>query len=238
MARLFAAVLSCIGAVVALGPPGQYFPVLTQFSLQTPYPSGGGVEIIKQPALMTYNDSVFYAGTLSSGTLAMFFWTPEDGAHTSGSKYPRSELSENILWTFSGTNVMNASVTVMEVPAGDSITIGQVHLNGVSGSCSICIELEWSAGDIIAHYRDSSCGSQKQTVGTGYKIGDVVNYELTIIGTQASAKTGTGSYSWDAGSWQPKAPLYFKVGNYLQVAGTSKTVGSVVAVSHISVSHK
>ena len=86
-------------AVSAVNPPGSYFN-LSAFKLQLPLSDGnGGVVEIDQPQLETYSSAYFYTDPSDNG---MTFWCPENGAHTSGSNYPRSELRDNTDFTFSG----------------------------------------------------------------------------------------------------------------------------------------
>ena len=48
-----------------------------------------------------------------------------------------------------------------------SVTIGQAHVDGISGHCSIFVELMWTDGTVTAHLRDKSCGNVNVVVGTG-----------------------------------------------------------------------
>jgi hypothetical protein len=201
----------------AIPPPGAVFN-LSAWTLQLPVSDGhGGVVEIKEPQLDTYTSEYFYTNG-SSANNAMTFWCPEDGAHTSGSSYPRSELRETADWTFIGTNRLNVTIAVLEEPTGGAITIGQVHVDGLSHSCSIVIELEWESGDIVAHLRDDQCNPVSKTVGTGYAIGDPVHYSIGIDGLDAFASTDTGSMPPYSYSWMnTSVPIYFKVGDYVSV---------------------
>jgi hypothetical protein len=198
-------------------PPGAVFN-LSAWTLQLPVSDGhGGVVEIKEPQLDTYTSEYFYTNG-SSANNAMTFWCPEDGAHTSGSSYPRSELRETADWTFIGTNRLNVTIAVLEEPTGGAITIGQVHVDGLSHSCSIVVELEWESGDIVAHLRDDQCNPVSKMVGTGYAIGDPVHYSIGIDGLDAFASTDTGSMPPYSYSWMnTSVPIYFKVGDYVSV---------------------
>lgn len=84
----------------------------------------------------------------------MTFWSPINGAHTSGSSYPRSELRQLLDFNYSGTHVLSVTMAVRVVPTNGKITIGQAHFDGVSRACSIFCELEWQSGSVVSHVRD------------------------------------------------------------------------------------
>ena len=184
-------VVACAAAAAAAPPPppGALFN-LSSFQLQLPTSNGqGGVTVISQPELATYTSAYFYT---NATTKAITFWCPEDGAHTSGSSYPRSELRQIPNWHFKGRSQLNATMAVLKLPSGGSITIGQVHADGLQGHCSIIIELEYTNGDIIAHLRDSACKGVTKKVGSGYALGQSFSYTLTIDNTLATATTDSG----------------------------------------------
>ena len=176
------ALLSVAGAAAASlraqAPPGETFD-LTNWKLQLPVAAaGGGVEEVSQPALRTYSSEYFQTDAKTGG---IAFWAPVNGAHTGGSKYPRSELRENIDFGFnSGTHALNATVIVTELPPGSkSITIGQLHADGLSGSCSIIVELEYTAGEVVSHLRGapsgSTCKGHSVTVGKAIPLGSPID---------------------------------------------------------------
>jgi hypothetical protein len=198
----------------------------------------GGVTVISQPALATYTSPYFFT---NSSTNEMTFWCPENGAHTSGSSFPRSELRQIPNWYFKGHSQLNVTMRVSKVPSTGSITIGQVHADGLQGHCSIVIELEYTNGDIDAHLRDSACKGVTKKVGSGYALGESFSYSLTIDGTLATASSDSGTmapydYSWPTIGGIPteQVPIYFKLGDYVQAATNSATEGGVVAVESFS----
>lgn len=151
----FALLASTAVVAAALAPPGQLFN-LSNWDLQLPVSNGnGGVVVISQPALASYTSEYFY--TNASDGNSMTFWAPINGAHTSGSSYPRSELRELIDFNYSGTHILSVNMTVFEVPPNGKITIGQAHFDGVTRACSIFCELEWQpVGSIVSHVRDEA----------------------------------------------------------------------------------
>ena len=136
---------------------------LTSYTLQTPYASGSTIVQIKNPQLQRYNDSTFYAAACTAGSgSCVYFFTPEDGAHTSGSSYPRSELRQNFDWSTPAAGSKEAhwsaaTLAVLNAGSADSVCIGQIHADGISGHCSIIVELEcaWGGGrwpfPVVAH---------------------------------------------------------------------------------------
>jgi hypothetical protein len=154
--QLLALCLVSVVPVLAVPAPGQLFN-LTNWKLQLPQASKkGGVVEISQPALATYSSPNFYTNATD---MSMTFWCPINGAHTSGSGFPRSELRELFNFTTQGTHVLAVTMRVDEIPPSGSITIGQAHLDGLSGACSIFCELEWTNGEIVSHVRTQTCSS-------------------------------------------------------------------------------
>lgn len=222
-------------------PPGEIFN-LTSWKLQLPVADAKGkiIEVL-QPELATYNSSWFY--TDESGGSAVFF-APENGAHTSGSSFPRSELRENIDFLIDSrdtkTHTLNATVRVLTDGTAKKVTIGQLHGDGLSGHCSIIVELEWEDGTIVSHVRDRSCKNIDQVVGTGYALGDAISYSIISRGHAVTVSTDRGSakpysYSWLDGT---NYPAYFKSGSYLQSTGASSTVGGTVQLDALLTRHQ
>jgi hypothetical protein len=150
---------------LALSPPGVLFN-LSSWGLQLPLSNGkGGVTQVLQPALKTYTSAYFYTDPADNG---MTFWCPENGATTGGSSFPRSELREEFDFDLSpGRHVLNATVAVLSANSSKaSVTIGQAHVDGISGHCSIFVELMWTDGTVTAHLRDKSCNNVNVIVGT------------------------------------------------------------------------
>jgi hypothetical protein len=239
-AFLAAVLLGAARAAAPPPPPGALFN-LSSFQLQLPLSNGrGGVEIIQPAALATYTSEYFYT---DAATRAMVFWAPENGAHTSGSMYPRSELRQIPNFFLSGRSQLNVTMAVRQLPSTGAITVGQIHFDKVSGSCSIVIELEYQApGNLVAHLRDAACRGVLKTVGSGYRLGESFSFSLTVDGlaVQAASDSGTMApyaYDWPiSGCGEPagKCPLYFKTGDYVQAASNSATKGGVVAISDFS----
>jgi len=225
-------------SVYSISPPGSLFNLST-FDLQLPVAaSGGGVEVIKSKDLVNgYSSQYFYT---DPNDFSMVFYCPENGAHTSGSTFPRSELRQNPDFTLKagGRHVLNVTIAVTETTAKKSITIGQAHIDGLSGHCSIFVELEWTNGDIVSHLRDKNCGSVSEIIGKGYALGDKVTYSIVVYGATTIVSTDRGSMKPYTYSWLPvSTPVYFKAGNYLQDSGSNGKLGGTIKIYNISTSH-
>ncbi len=230
--RRTAASLCCL-ALIALGswagaatPPGQKFN-LSNWNLQTPLSSGGGILTIKQPALATYTSSVFY--TASDG--AMTFWCPVTGATTGGTSYPRSELRNLREFSVTGTNTLTARCRVLQQPSNGSIIIGQVH-GHVSGS-ELC-KLRWSGGKVQMGVKSSLGASEtRRTIGS-YSLGATLNYTLKVsnrvltVTVNGTSLTQTLNSSWNVDTY------YFKAGSYVQDNSGSSSEGGRVAFYSLS----
>jgi len=220
------------GSVTA-SPPGALFD-LSHWQLQLPVASGSGVQTISNPALKTYTSKYFYTGSDGS----MTFWAPQDGAKTSGSLYPRSELREVAAggdWTLKGNHQMNVTAKILKVPQNKKVVIGQIHANGVSGSCSVILELEYEAGTLVAHVRDKNCKNVEFTVGKNIAVGATIQYYVQLKDSKLIVQTNYGSMSpWTVVT---NYKLYFKVGDYVQDNNPSSSNGGTVAVSKLVVKH-
>ena len=117
-------------------PPGSNFD-LSHWYLQLPVDSNGtnvGTSASISTAQLTngYTSAWFYTATNDG---AMTFWVPDNGATTSGSTHPRSELREelspgntSVNWTPYGTHILTATCVVSNVPSDTlKVCIGQVH---------------------------------------------------------------------------------------------------------------
>ena len=223
-------------------PPGALFDLST-FNLQLPVSNGnGGVVIVKQPDLATYSSQYFYTNATDN---SMTFFAPVNGATTSGSKYPRSELRQLPNFDFTGHHVLNVTMTVrVAPPTTGAITIGQVHRDGVSGSCSIVSEFEWQAvspgsstGHLVNHFRDQACSGKTATVAGTVELGERFSYSLVMDGQTMHVWTSKGALAPYTYSWYTTEQQYFKAGDYVQESGTSSTDGGVVAIHAITSSH-
>lgn len=165
------------------------------------------------------------------------FMAPTDGARTSGSNYPRSELREmdgagnRYEWLASDGGLLSATLRVDELPvvldgeAGSRVVIGQIH-----GPNDELCRLYYNEDGHVYFVDDRAGGEEKETV---FKLLAADGSEATIpLGERFSYRieadaeklvvtvtfdevdyTGTDMLS---AFWLDK-PLYFKAGVYSQV---------------------
>ena len=113
-----------------------------------------------------------------------------------------------------------------------------MHVDGVSGKCSIIVEFEWENGDLAAHLRTETCGGHTETVAAGLGLGDTFSFSLVVDEKTVSVSTSKGDITpWDYTWMNTSVPIYFKAGNYVQEAGTDAAQGAVVKILALSVTH-
>jgi hypothetical protein len=119
-------------------------------------------------------------------------------------------------------------MAVKTLPPSGKIVVGQIHADGISGSCSVVLELEYEKGGVIeARTRDASCNTVSLNVGYKIGLGDRFSYVVTmardvmiVTVTWADGKTTktTGSYNL---KMPLDHPVYFKAGVYVQDSGST-----------------
>jgi hypothetical protein len=203
--------------------PGQNFN-LSKFKLQLPVAHGNGVVEIPAAQLPTYTSEYFYT---DKTTGAMIFWVPTDGAHTSGSKFPRTELRQNTDFTIStGSTSLTVTVAVLQTPKRNNIVVGQLK-----GENEQPIELRWIEGDVVASVKTSYKQTKPEnlTLASGLKEGRKFTYTMALqrgvvtITVNGSSKKVTFDKDWDADK------VYWKFGNYCQ--DNSKTAENAAKVA-------
>ena len=218
---------------------------LSQWKLQLPTASGSGsVTEIKNPALIDYQSEYFLTDT--DGAIEM--WCPSNGATTTNSSNPRTELREmqpSGNWTFTGTHVLKASCVIEEAPSSlKGIIIGQIHGDDSGHNPQIC-KLYWKPDNkVIAELKNSDGTYIRLPLGT-MEIGDRVEYVITMkdkiltvslenLTKGTPAVTGTSPFTdsyWDAQKY------YFKAGNYFQIRDKTPVTATLVMFDAISLYH-
>jgi hypothetical protein len=120
---------------VACPSPSSAIGLSKAWKLQLPLPNSSGSPLeVKQPALATYDKAPWF--TTTSDCAAIRFRAAVNGATTSNTGYPRSELREmtangsgNAGWSSTnGTHTMVVDEAVTHLPAGKPhIMAGQIH---------------------------------------------------------------------------------------------------------------
>lgn len=160
---------------------------------------------------------------------SLTFHAPVDGAHTSGSQYPRHELREIkadgslAAWSLATGATMTATLTVDAMPKLKDGAVGKAVIGQIHGKSNELIRLYWNAG-VIEFHDDISGTDHKEhefafpalpaiPIGKqfSYEIGaSTVALAVTIF---LDGKPYSVSLTPDA-KWTSDS-LYFKAGVYL-----------------------
>ncbi len=211
----------CLGSARARAldpsqPPSGNFD-LSHWKLQLPTLNGvltgtGGSVDEETPAQLQagFTNAYFYTGSDGS----MVFWAPDDGATTSGSTHPRSELREELIpgndgtnWTVFGIHIMTAQCKVLRVPSDTlKVCIGQMHEPNTrpDGSASVgneeMIMFDISSKKIYANINldgnvDSSF-SQTFISGSGVATNSMINYTMSMVNGLLKIVVNNVTNSW------------------------------------------
>lgn len=221
----------------------------SDWELQEPVASGSSVLTIPASKLTAgYADQYIYTSSTPYGDAVTFF-TPEDGAHTTNSSYPRTELRElnsngtDANWNMVGTNIMSATLEASDIT--NHTVIGQVHLGtalpgqAVAASTKPLLELYYySDGALIAGLEKSPSGSQTTTTIGNVPVGTKFTYSIQVSGDAITIKLNNNTpVVLTASSSFNGYGMYFKAGDYLQTTGTSSTVGAHDEFYSLTVQH-
>ena len=196
-------------------PPSGNFD-LSHWKLQMPVDSNGtnignAAEISAAQLAAGFTNSFFH--TAPDG--AMAFWTPNDGATTSGSTHPRSELREllnpanaNVNWTVYGSHILTAQCKVTQVPADTGkVCIGQIHEPNTKpdGSASAnnehLIMFDLPNQKIYANINLdgnlASTFSQTFITGAGVALNSNLNYTMSVSNGVLKISVNNVTNSWN-----------------------------------------
>jgi hypothetical protein len=199
-----------------LSPGGNFN--LSHWYLQLPTSGGvltgtnGSVDSASTTQLVAgFTNAYFYTGPDG----AMTFWVPDNGATTSGSSHPRSELREELIpgnantnWMLTGTHLLTATCVVSNVPSDTGkVCIGQMHEPGTKpdGSASVgnehMIMFDLINQKIYANISPdgNSGGSFSQTFITGSNValGKPINYSMSIVDGVLQIIINNVTNAWD-----------------------------------------
>lgn len=218
-------------------PPGLNFN-LAPFTLQLPTGASGSVDSVNADSLAAgYTNAYYFYTDKSDGAMVMM--DPRRGWTTSGSQHPRTELRENATWSPAGTNLLSATVSVVQVP--DHTTIGQIF-QGSGPSKPLCEIQVTSKGVVQLLLEASNQGGKSKTYPiANVALGTPFSYELSLSGTTIGVKINGAARSFTMDSSFEGEDFYFKAGNYDQTAssGTPMTTpGTVVKFHALSLTHR
>ncbi len=221
---------------------------LTNWYLGLPVDSSGGTNgdsasIPASGLLTNYSSSWFYTGPDG----AMTFWAFCNGATTSGSSYPRSELREQISppsnssnWIPMGVHQLNAQCRVIQVPTTPKVIIGQVHC--YTGNARPLVKLQYNSGVVEALIKtnsnfDADYKFTFQNVGFSNLVTYQVRIENGLVTTTVNGSSQTINVFLTDPDWATNG-LYFKAGSYCQDnVGTNDSEGARVAFYSLARSH-
>ena len=215
--------------------PGHNFN-LAPFTLQLPTGSADHPDTVSGSALTSFTDSPYFYTDKSDGSMVMA--DPKLGWTTSGSLHPRVEFRENAIWKSSGTNILNGTVNVVEVPK--NTTIAQIF-QGTGPSKPLCELQVGSSGLVQLLLESKNTGGTSTTPHiTTVTIGKKFDYQLQLSGTTIFVTVNGVSTSFPMPADFIGESFYFKAGDYDQSAteGTpSSTASTVVQYYALSIKH-
>ena len=217
-------------------PPGSNFN-LAPFTLQLPTGSSGKVDTVSGSSLASgyVNPTYFYTDG-SDGSMVMM--DPTQGWTTSGSLHPRTELRENAIWPTSGTNRLNATVAVTQVPG--HTTIGQIFQGTGPSKPPVRAAVHVGRRRAIAARKHQPGGKSTTTPITTVGVGQKFSYALSLSGTTITVTANGTTKTFTMDSSFNGESFYFKAGDYDQtaVSGTPLTTpGTVVKFYALTLTH-
>jgi hypothetical protein len=241
--------------------PGQILDLHT-WRLGLPTDSEGGTSgkslEVKQPRLLTFTDGDFFANSAGDGVV---FRAGVDGATTSGSKYPRSELreltpeGEPAAWSAeTGTHTMTISGSVDHLPMNKpQVVAAQIHTAHGSDALEL-MATGYCTEKYCGPYRNTPKGTvqlvtkengdqshglvdPQYALGTRYTVSVEVAAGRRVTITYrnlASGYTSTRSFTIESTD-----TLYFKAGCYTQsnLSRDSSSAFGQTTVNAVTVKH-
>ncbi|NKF21066.1 polysaccharide lyase family 7 protein [Solimonas marina] len=180
---------------------------------------------------------------------SLLFWAPVDGATTSGSDYPRSELRElldpnddDVNWHVGGYARMTANCEVLGVPSSTGkIVIGQIH--AFDGPPLVKLRYLYKRDerrgrlDALVHLTPDG-DSTSYPLATDLPLKQAFDYRIEVSGGALIMQAGDGAavrLPIDA-SWNDYG-FYFKAGVYVQANGRSALDGGRVEFHALQLAH-
>ncbi len=267
-AALAALVFTPSSVFAAKTPPGAnplYSSVLSQMDLEIPVSNGSG-GVVNITTLTSNPNQGFNPGYASffycndNGTY-IDFEVPPNGATTSGSSDPRTELKQksNVRWIVSsGTHTMTGKFKILQLPNVTNkgmMTVAQIHNNISDNGPLLKLEYYFKQGTpyLYTEHRLQPTKTSTQ-FKTGPKYTLPVNTEVFYEITLTASRRLTVKVRPNGGSWtticdsQGSAPLggplvsawgsqtcYFKAGCYMHDASTSSTPVAKVRYYHLTI---
>jgi PKD repeat protein len=233
-------------------PPGGNFD-LSHWKLQLPTSNNvltcdnGSVDE-KTPAQLEagFTNAYFYTGTDG----AMVFWAPINGATTSGSSYPRSELRElidpsssTVNWIPYGTHILNAQCKVLQVgPTNKKVIIGQIH--AYSSAALPTVKMYYSDGKVYGTIKTNSTDDTSDYTFASVNVttNKPIIYQIKVVNGLVTLTYSNSTYSYNIFQSDPNytnETQYFKAGDYCQEYACSNpsNYGARVAFYAVNLTH-
>jgi len=193
-------------------------------------------------------NAYFYTG--SDG--AMVFWAPVNGASTSGSQNPRSELRElinpsssSVNWIPYGTHILDAQCKVLQVgPANKKVIIGQIH--AFSSAALPTVKIYYNNGTLSATVKTNSLDDNSDFKFTNYGnvgLSNTITYQIKVVNGLISIAINNKTNSFNIFQSDPaytNETQYFKAGSYCQefsCSNPSTNDGARVAFYVVNLTH-
>jgi PKD repeat protein len=233
-------------------PPGGNFD-LSHWYLQLPTDNGsltcaaGSVDSASTSQLMGgFTNAYFYTGTDG----AMVFWAPINGATTSGTTSPRSELREelspgdtSVNWILYGTHILDAQCKVLQVSSTKEVIIGQIH--AYSSAALPTVKIYYNNGKVYGTVKTNSTDDSSDydfpKVSSG--LSNSITYEIKVVNGLVSIAINGITNSLNIFQTDPaytNETQYFKAGDYCQdnsCSNPSTNLGARVAFSALTLTH-
>ena len=217
-------------------PPGSNFN-LAPYTLQLPTGSSGNVDTVSGSSLAGGFTNQYYFYTDSSDG-AMVMMDPHVGWTTSGSLHPRTEMRENATWTTGGTNLLDATLKVTQVPS--TTTVAQIF-QGTGPSKPLCELQVTSSGKVQLFLENTNQGGGGVTTPVGQvALGTTFTYQMKLSGSTITVTINGTPTTFTMDSSFNGESFYFKAGNYDQsaISGTPQTTpGTVVKFYSLKITH-
>eukprot|EP00611_Tribonema_gayanum_P019013 TRINITY_DN3239_c0_g1_i4.p1 TRINITY_DN3239_c0_g1~~TRINITY_DN3239_c0_g1_i4.p1 ORF type:complete len:345 (+),score=96.26 TRINITY_DN3239_c0_g1_i4:175-1209(+) len=232
-------------------PPAQNFD-MSHWKLTLPVDRNGGVtgeamEMSSSQLATMPGYSAKWFKTASNGGLSME--AAINGATTSGSSYPRSELREQMVtgsdsanWYASGNAVLEAQLTINNVPSTTGkIVVGQIH--GVDAAPLVKLRYVWTASgggklDALVKATPSSTTDVSYRLSSNLPLKERFEYRISVSrGVMTMSVNKEPPMQHVISSQWASVGLYFKAGVYVQADGTSSTDISRVTFYRLAASH-
>ncbi|SMC98245.1 Hemolysin-type calcium-binding repeat-containing protein [Fulvimarina manganoxydans] len=205
---------------------------LSNWKITLPVDSSGRTDgtAVEVQGLEGYEDPRFF---YDSADGAMVFRASTDGATTSGSKYPRTELremkgDERAAWDLKQGGTLTATLKIDEAPIVNG-TPGRIIVGQIHGKADELVRLYWENGKV--YFKNDQAGSNNKELrfdltndageNPDISIGEKFSYKIEARGDKLVVEVHTDGQIYKSVSdindvWQSDQ-FYFKAGVYLGV---------------------